>query len=52
LPISQGAGLFDVIIELGRRTDSRYANFSENYCQVMVGINGGGKWFQSAAPRY
>jgi hypothetical protein len=52
LPISQGGGLFDLIVELGRRTDTRYTNFSENYCQVMVGINGGGKWFQSTATRY
>ena len=52
LPVLQGAGLFDVVFELGRRTDTKYKDYSENYCRVMLGINGGGKWFQPTGIRY
>ena len=52
LPIQQGGGLFDLIFEFGRRSDSNYKNNSEQFLRIMLGINGGRKWFQSTETRY
>jgi hypothetical protein len=52
LPLAKGNGLFDLIFEYGRRSDSRYTGYSENYFQIMIGINGGSKWFQTSGVRY
>ena len=52
LPLQQGSGLFDIILEFGRRFDRNYSGYSENYLQLMLGINGGRKWFRNTGMRY
>lgn len=52
LPIQQGGGLFDVVVEMGRRSDSDIKNYSENFVKIGLGINGGRKWAQSTGIRY
>ncbi|MFP4163117.1 MAG: hypothetical protein ACLFQB_01010 [Chitinispirillaceae bacterium] len=46
LPIENDGGLIDIIFELGRRTDSRYSDYSENVFRMQLGINGGRNWFK------
>jgi len=52
LPFQQGSGLFDFIIDAGRRTDASYKGYAENFLQIKVGLNGGRKWFQNTGIRY
>jgi len=48
-PIQQAGGLFDVSVELGRRSDSRFDNFREDFLHLQFGINGGRKWTSKSA---
>ncbi|MBN1129166.1 MAG: hypothetical protein JXA71_09275 [Chitinispirillaceae bacterium] len=52
LPFQQGTGLFDIIVEIGRRSDSAYERYSENFLSLKLGLNGGKKWFQNTGIRY
>ena len=52
LPLLKGGGLIDCIAEFGRRSDSRFPNYSENFLQLYVGINGGRRWSQNTGTRY
>jgi hypothetical protein len=52
LPNQQGGALFDLIFELGWRSDGSYKDLSENFMRVTLGINGGRKWFQTPGARY
>lgn len=52
LPLQQGTGFVDIALEGGRRTDSRYDNYSENFLSIKFGINGGRKWYQSSETGY
>ncbi|HON09574.1 MAG TPA: hypothetical protein PLE24_01800 [Chitinispirillaceae bacterium] len=52
LPLKEGGGLFDVVLEYGRRRDSRYQNFTEEFAGIYLGINAGRKWYQSAQNSY
>jgi hypothetical protein len=52
LPFQQSSGLFDIIVDAGRRTDAAYNGYSENFLQVKFGLNGGRKWFQNTGIRY
>ena len=52
LPVQQGGGLFDVVLDIGRRYDSNIKNYSENFVSIGLGINGGRKWFQNTGIRY
>lgn len=44
LPLGGGRGLCDIGAELGKRTDTRYSGYSENYIRFTLGISGGSKW--------
>ena len=46
-PLPAGGGLFDVVVEYGRRTDVDYPLLTEDIFRLAVGINGGRKWAQS-----
>ncbi|MBN2037807.1 MAG: hypothetical protein JW768_13790 [Chitinispirillaceae bacterium] len=52
LPFQQNVGLFDIIFDIGRRTDSGYAEYAENFIQVKLGLNAGKEWFQNTGIRY
>lgn len=52
LPLQKGAGLLDVIMEGGLRSDSNYDNYSEKFLSIKFGINGGRKWYQSSESGY
>jgi len=52
LPLLRGGGLIDCIAEYGSRSDSRFANHSENFLHLFIGINGGRKWSQNTGIRY
>lgn len=52
LPLREGGGLFDIFIEYGRRTDSRYDDYNEEFLGITLGINAGRKWYQSADKSY
>jgi len=46
LPIPNNGGMVDIVIDIGRRTDTRYEKYSENTVKFQLGINGGRNWFQ------
>jgi hypothetical protein len=52
LPLLKGGGLIDCVAEYGKRTDSRFTNYSENFLQLFIGINGGRRWYQNTGTRY
>lgn len=52
LPIGRGSGMFDVGLEIGRRIDSGYSGYSENFLNVIMGFNGGQKWNKSGMGNY
>lgn len=52
LPLQQGAGFLDIVMEGGRRSDSNYDNYSEKFLSIKFGINGGRKWYQSSESGY
>lgn len=52
LPFQQSSGLFDIIVDAGRRTDAAFDGYAENFLQVKFGLNGGRKWFQNTGIRY
>lgn len=52
LPIGKGRGEFDIGAEIGRRTSGKYPDYSENFLQIGIGINGGHKWGKSSAGNY
>jgi hypothetical protein len=52
LPFQQGIGLFDIFVDIGKRSDSAHDEYSENFVAVKVGFNGGKKWFQNTGIRY
>jgi hypothetical protein len=52
LPIGKGSGMFDVALELGKRSDTGYPGYSENFLNVILGFNGGQKWNKSNQGRY
>jgi hypothetical protein len=52
LPLLRGGGLVDLIAEYGRRSDSRFSGYSEQFVNFSIGINGGRKWSQSTGIRY
>jgi hypothetical protein len=52
LPLEQGGGLFDVIFEYGRRWDSKYTKYNEDFFGIKFGINGGRKWLKSSDTSY
>jgi hypothetical protein len=52
LPLQQGGSMFDVNFEYGKRTDSHYKKYSEDYFSIQLGINGGRKWYQTSGASY
>ena len=52
LPLQQGGSMFDINFEYGKRTDSHYKKYSEDYFSIQLGINGGRKWYQSSGASY
>jgi hypothetical protein len=50
-PVKQGGNL-DLVIEYGRRTDSRYIDYTEEFLRVGFGFNGGRKWTKSTDGNY
>jgi len=38
LPIGKGSGMFDVALELGKRSDTGYPGYSENFLNVISGF--------------
>ena len=52
LPVGRGSGMFDIALELGKRVDSGYSGFSENFMNIILGFNGGQKWNKSAQGNY
>jgi hypothetical protein len=52
LPFQQSSGLFDIIVDAGRRTDANFDGYAENFLRVKFGLNGGRKWFQNTGIRY
>ncbi|NLG17464.1 MAG: hypothetical protein GX556_09075 [Fibrobacter sp.] len=52
LPLRDGGGLFDIVLEYGRRWDSNFKNFTEEFAGIYLGINAGRKWYQSAQDSY
>jgi hypothetical protein len=52
LPIGKGSGMFDVALELGKRSDTGYPGYSENFLNVILGFNGGQKWNKSNQGNY
>lgn len=52
LPIANNGGLIDVILELGKRSDSRFPDYSENIVRMQLGINGGRDWFKKNETNY
>lgn len=52
LPLQQGGSSFDINFEYGRRWDSHYKNYSEQFFSIQLGINGGRKWYQSTESSY
>jgi hypothetical protein len=44
--------MFDVALELGKRSDTGYPGYSENFLNVILGFNGGQKWNKSNQGRY
>jgi hypothetical protein len=52
LPFSKGAGLFDVVLEYGRRFDTSFKNNQEEFFSIGFGFNGGRKWAASTQNGY
>lgn len=52
LPLLKGNGLVDITASYGRRNDSRFAGYGENFLQFSLGINGGRPWSQNTGVRY
>lgn len=52
LPIGKGSGMFDVALQLGKRIDSGYSGYSENFMNIVLGFNGGQKWNKAARGNY
>jgi hypothetical protein len=52
LPMGKGTGILDVAVELGRRDSKQYANYSEDFLNLVFGFNGGHKWVQSTKSTY
>ncbi|MFP4012597.1 MAG: hypothetical protein ACLFVQ_00800 [Chitinispirillaceae bacterium] len=52
LPIANDDGLIDVIFEFGKRSDSRFPDYSENIIRMQLGINGGRDWFRKNESNY
>jgi hypothetical protein len=52
LPLQQGGSIFDVNFEYGRRWDSNYKNYYEQFFSIQLGINGGRKWYQTNDTSY
>ena len=52
LPIGRGSGMFDVALEIGKRSDTGYPGYSENFLNIILGFNGGQKWNKSAQGNY
>jgi len=51
LPIPNESGVVDIVVDLGRRTDARFAGYAENIVKFQLGINGGRNWFQKEKAR-
>lgn len=52
LPIEQGGGLIDLILEYGHRWDSNFTKYNEDFFGIKFGINGGRKWLKSSDTSY
>lgn len=52
LPMQTNGGLFDIIFDVGRRSDGRFNNYHENIIGIKLGINGARKWYQSSNESY
>jgi hypothetical protein len=52
LPLLASGGMFDIIVEFGRRWDERFENYRENTFSLKLGINGARKWYQSSDDSY
>jgi len=52
LPLLHGGGLLDLNAEFGRRTDTRFSGYSENFMQIFIGLDGGRQWSQNTGVRY
>ena len=48
----KGGGLLDLIATFGRRTDERFTDYSEDFVQIGIGINGGRKWTKVSPGNY
>ncbi len=52
IPLLSGGGLLDLNAEFGRRTDTRFSGYAENFLQVTVGLDGGRQWSRNTGIRY
>lgn len=52
LPLQQGGSMFDLNFEYGRRSDSHFKNYNEQFFSIQLGINGGRKWYQTNDASY
>ena len=52
LPTGRRLGVIDIGLELGRRTDDQYPDYTENFFNISFGISGGHKWNKSQMGNY
>jgi hypothetical protein len=52
LPLLNGGGLLDLNAEFGRRTDTRFGGYAEDFLQISVGLDGGRQWSQNTGVHY
>jgi long-subunit fatty acid transport protein len=48
LPLRGSGGIFDCMIQFGRRSSDQYKNYSENTVSLILGFNGGRKWIHTS----
>jgi hypothetical protein len=52
IPLLSGGGLLDLDAEFGRRTDSHFSGYQENFLQFSIGLDGGRQWSQNTGVHY
>jgi hypothetical protein len=48
----KGGGLLDLAVSFGRRSDERFTDYTEDFVQIAIGINGGRKWMKASPGNY
>jgi hypothetical protein len=46
------SGLVDVVVRAGRRSGNNFPDYTEDFIQILFGINGGRKWIKTAGDTY